>query len=52
MTETQARHLAQLENLLAECRSMAAYGEEIWARDVEALEWAIRQLGEEEAGAE
>lgn len=50
MTETQARHLAQLENLLAECRSMAAYGEEIWARDAEALEWAIKQLGGEEAG--
>lgn len=50
MTETQARHLAQLKNLLAECRYMAAYGEEIWARDAEALEWAIGQLGGEEAG--
>lgn len=50
MTETQARHLAQLKNLLAECRHMAAYGEEIWARDAEALEWAIGQLDREEAG--
>lgn len=50
MTETETGYLAQLKNLLAECRYMAAYGEEIWARDTEALEWAIVQLNREEAG--
>ena len=49
MTGTETGYLAQLKNLLAECRYMAAYGEEIWARDAEALEWAIGQLGGEEA---
>lgn len=52
MTGIETRYLAQLKNLLAECRHMAAYGEAIWARDTEALVWAIRQLGGEEAGAE
>ena len=50
MTGTETGYLAQLKNLLAECRHMAAYGEAIWARDTEALVWAIRQLGGEEAG--
>ena len=48
MKGTEDRHLAQLKNLVGECRHMAAYGEEIWARDAEALEWAINQLGKEE----
>ena len=52
MTGTETRYLAQLKNLLAECRHMAAYGEEIWARDAEALEWAINHLGGKEAGEE
>lgn len=52
MTGTETGYLAQLKNLLAECRYMAAYGEEIWARDAEALEWAINHLGGKEAGEE
>ena len=43
-------YIAKIKDLLAECQHMAAYGEEIWARDAEALEWAIKQLGGEEAG--
>lgn len=38
--------IEQLKNLLDECRYMAAGGDPIWLADVQALEWALKQIEE------
>ena len=46
---TEEEKIRQLESLLEHARDMAGDGEteseNIWANDVEALEWAIEKLG-------